>query len=174
MSALSILDISKIPPHFLKESRGLFVKFLFKIRHGTMNSLIESLWDLQISNNFARSVKVLALFKTLFCCFCSSVQNPLSFYCSKIIEALTSGYKWLFRVSEQPPCWIFSVNKAPNVSCTSLKSSNLSKTATIERLKKRKKPVKNCLLWRTLFIFYELAHWGEFCYSSDYIFKTHL
>ena len=33
---------------------GLFVKFLFKIRHGTMNSLIESLWDLQISNNFAR------------------------------------------------------------------------------------------------------------------------
>ena len=57
-------------------------------------------------------------------------------------------------VSEQPPCWIFSVNKAPNVSCT----SNLSKTATIERLKKRKKPVKNCLLWRTLLIFYELAH----------------
>ena len=38
--------------------------------------------------------------------------------------------------------------------------------------KKKKKPVENCRLWRTLFIIYELAHWGEFRYSSDYIFKT--
>ena len=92
-----ILDISKIPTHCLKESRDLLVQVVYL--SNSCSKYVTERWTCwlkvcetcRFQTILPVSIKVLALFKTLFCCFCSSVQNPLSFYRSKIIEAMTSG-----------------------------------------------------------------------------------